>query len=249
MWAVSAQIALTLLACCMAKKLGDPEELLNWCLDGKNHKEKPGPEGELFSQCTPWKNRSCCTYNTTKNIHESRMYNFNYNHCNQIRNMSENCKRHFTQDHCFYECSPNIGPWVVKVNMKMRKERYYQVPLCASDCETWFLACQDDFTCTDNWIRNFIWVKGERNSCLRQAECRTFRQIFGTPNNFCQKVWDDSWKVVPDSEACMRLWFDGSDGNPNDNIARDKVRQMMAHSAASLYNSHALLSLVLLVVS
>jgi hypothetical protein len=29
--------------------------------------------------------------------------------------MSEGCKRHFIQDHCFYECSPNIRPWVVKV--------------------------------------------------------------------------------------------------------------------------------------
>lgn len=47
----------------------------------------------------------------------------------------------------------------------------------------------------------------------------------------------------------MRLWFDGSDANPNDNIARDKLRLMMDHSAAvtNPYTSHNLLSLILFV--
>ena len=67
-------------------------------------------------QCTPWKRRSCCTHNTTKNAHHSGLYNFNYDHCSQKKNMSEECKRHFLQDLCFYECSPNIGPWTVRVS-------------------------------------------------------------------------------------------------------------------------------------
>ncbi|XP_046676565.1 LOW QUALITY PROTEIN: folate receptor beta-like [Homalodisca vitripennis] len=218
---------------CLAQLTDDPSELLSWCLDGRHHKEKPGPEGELFSQCTPWKNRSCCTYNTTKNLHETKMYNFDYNHCSAVKNMSESCKRHFTQDHCFYECSPNIGPWVVKVNMKTRKERFYQVPLCASDCEAWFSACRDEYTCTDNWMRNFVWENGT-NKCLPGSECRTFRQVYRTADNFCQKVWDDAWKVMKDSEACMRLWFDGSGGNPNDNVARLKVQELTAVSGGGL---------------
>jgi len=69
----------------------------------------------VIFQCTPWKNRSCCTHNTTRNAHHSNLYNFNYDHCSQKKNMSEDCKRHFRQDLCFYECSPNIGPWTVKV--------------------------------------------------------------------------------------------------------------------------------------
>jgi hypothetical protein len=28
----------------------DPDQLLNWCLDGMHHKSKPGPEDELFDQ-------------------------------------------------------------------------------------------------------------------------------------------------------------------------------------------------------
>lgn len=66
-------------------------------------------------QCTPWKKRSCCTHDTTRNAHHSGLYNFNYDHCSQKKNMSEECRRHFRQDLCFYECSPNIGPWIVQV--------------------------------------------------------------------------------------------------------------------------------------
>jgi len=69
----------------------------------------------LMFQCTPWKRRSCCTHNTTTNAHHSGLYNFNYDHCSHKKNMSEECRRHFIQDLCFYECSPNIGPWTVRV--------------------------------------------------------------------------------------------------------------------------------------
>jgi hypothetical protein len=28
----------------------DPDQLLNWCLDGKYHKSSPGPEDDLYEQ-------------------------------------------------------------------------------------------------------------------------------------------------------------------------------------------------------
>jgi hypothetical protein len=42
-------------------------------------------------------------------------------------------------------------------------------------------------------------------------------------------VWDDAWKYTPDDQPCMRIWFDGEKGNPNDNIARLKVQQLMGY--------------------
>lgn len=33
-----------------AQVTDDADQLLNWCLDGKNHKTKPGPESQLFAQ-------------------------------------------------------------------------------------------------------------------------------------------------------------------------------------------------------
>jgi folate receptor len=71
--------------------------------------------------------------------------------------------------------------------MKTRNERFYQVPLCESDCTAWFAACIDEYTCTDNWFKNWVWSK-QGNRCQEGLECRTFREVFGTAGNFCEKV-------------------------------------------------------------
>jgi len=218
----------------------DPDRLLNWCLDGKHHKSRPGPE-DLYKQCTPWKRRSCCTPNTTRNAHHSGLYNFNYDHCSHKKNMSEECRRHFVQDLCFYECSPNIGPWTVRGSLKFRNERFYQVPLCQSDCTAWFAACVDDYTCKDNWINNWVWSK-QGNRCPVDMECRTFKEMFGTAESFCEKVWDDAWKYTPDDQPCMKIWFDGEKGNPNDNVAKLKVEQLMRQLNTGVERKSSLLS-------
>ncbi|KZS06035.1 Folate receptor gamma [Daphnia magna] len=208
----------------------DKRQLVNSCIDGNNHKREPGPEDSLHQQCSPWKNNSCCTGNTTVHAHGGKMYGFNYNHCPN-KKMSNKCLEHFVQDLCFYECSPNVGPWVQMVSsMKMRRERFLGVPLCATDCDDWFKACKDDFTCTDNWTLNFEWINGT-NRCRPESECRTFSEIFQNSSNFCERVWDHSWKYTDNSEPCMRIWFDGSQGNPNENVARWKIQQ--SNSAVS----------------
>ena len=68
----------------------------------------------LSVQCAPWRDNACCTANTSEQAHadDSYLYNFNWNHCGV---MSSQCKKHFTQDTCFYECSPHLGPWIQKV--------------------------------------------------------------------------------------------------------------------------------------
>jgi len=75
----------------------------------------------------------------------------------------------------------------MQVSMKIRNERFYQVPLCQSDCTAWFAACVDDYTCKDNWIKNWVWTE-QGNRCPEGMECRTFKEIFGTAENFCEKV-------------------------------------------------------------
>lgn len=34
----------------MSQLSNDPDQLLNWCLDGEHHKSKPGPEDALYEQ-------------------------------------------------------------------------------------------------------------------------------------------------------------------------------------------------------
>lgn len=71
--------------------------------------------------------------------------------------------------------------------MKMRRERFYDVPLCATDCDQWFDACRNDYTCTDNWTLNFKWKNGT-NHCPPESECRTFADVFVNASNFCERV-------------------------------------------------------------
>ncbi|CAB3385638.1 Hypothetical predicted protein [Cloeon dipterum] len=210
-----------------------------------NHKPEPGVEEFLKNQCEPWRNRSCCSHLVQDKLHELQLYNFDFEHCSQ--KLSPRCKKHFVQDLCFYECSPNVGPWIVSVKMKIRKERFYQVPLCQSDCDSWFEACQDDLTCIRNWIREFDWKSGKNYCPATSTGCKKFKNIWEKASDFCEEVWDHSWKVVPDSENCMRLWFNGNLGNPNDHVAKLKVLEMInsAHSTKAYFTTAAILTTLL----
>lgn len=87
--------------------------------------------------------------------------------------------------------------------MKMRRERFLGVPLCATDCDDWFKACKDDFTCTDNWTLNFEWINGT-NRCRPESECRTFSEIFQNSSNFCERVRN---KVLFSCYRCIQTNF------------------------------------------
>ncbi|KAJ8410851.1 hypothetical protein AAFF_G00188080 [Aldrovandia affinis] len=184
------------------------QEKLNMCMDGKHHKDIPGPEGKLYRQCFPWKDNACCKANTTEEAHNdnSYLYNFNWNHCGT---MSDACKKHFIQDTCFYECSPHLGPWIQPVDQTWRKERILHVPLCLEDCDTWWNDCKNDLTCKEDWHTGWDWST-DWNQCPKGAACRSFTEIFSNAQNMCEKIWSYSYKYTTytkDSGKCMQLWF------------------------------------------
>ncbi len=81
----------------------------------------------------------------------------------------------------------------------MRRERYYKIPLCQNDCNNWFNACKDDYTCRDNWNKGFKWVIRNEikvNECPSYESCETFKTKFGNSNNFCNRIWDESFEVT-----------------------------------------------------
>ncbi|KAK3610140.1 hypothetical protein CHS0354_039921 [Potamilus streckersoni] len=57
------------------------------------------------------------------------------------------------------------------------------------------------------------------------TSCKTFQEIFKDAGTFCNKIWDYTWQVVPDSQPCMRVQFNSS-SNPNDAVARWKANQL-----------------------
>jgi len=221
----------------------DTIDILNRCLETESHKIHPTPEEDLLEgHCAPWTNRSCCTKDVAEVIHYGNLYNFRYEHC-PTKKMSERCKAKFLQNHCFYECSPNVGPWIKKVNMKIRNETFVDVPLCKTDCDSWFDACKNDFTCIDNWTK-FSWEripgeKGKWNVCPKGTKCKPFSEIFQNSQQFCERIWDNSYKYTPDDQPCMRMSFEGSAGNPNDQVALWKVGQDEVNSASlsSIYSN------------
>lgn len=206
--------------------------LLHTCLDGVNHKHRPGQEDKLHNQCVPWRNYACCTAEVTRKMHQDRgLYNFNWSHCDIP--LSKACEKHFMQDLCFYECSPNLGPWLAPVTMKIRNEKAFHVPLCKSVCEDWFKDCKYDHTCVKNWAKHgqsFDWKSGT-NKCLAGNSCKLIKDMYSSASEFCEMVWDYSWKVVEDSEPCFQIWFDPSKGNPNDAVALAKVQEMQSSGA------------------
>lgn len=54
------------------------------------------------------------------------------------------------------------------------------------------------------------------------------KDMYSSASEFCEMVWDFTWKVVEDSEPCFQIWFDHSKGNPNDAVALAKVREIQS---------------------
>ncbi|XP_033111301.1 folate receptor beta-like [Anneissia japonica] len=203
------------------------EAYLNRCLDGVNHKTKPGPESNLFGQCNQYKELSCCTEETTRGLHQSHSWlNFNWHHCDT--QLSKACTAFLNHDLCFYECSPNVAPWLVPHNISIRNERYKGIPLCESECNAWWDACRYDLTCKDNWALGWDWSAGV-NVCPAGTTCRTFEDVFGSAANMCHQIWAGAFNVTADNEQCMVFYF--SDTNPNREVARYYAERMLKESS------------------
>ncbi|KAL2096276.1 hypothetical protein ACEWY4_008424 [Coilia grayii] len=232
-------VCVLLMLVCVVRAL----DKLNMCMDAKHHKTEPGPEGALYSQCSPWRSNACCRANTSEEAHadNSYLYNFTWSHCGAI---SAPCRSHFIQDGCFYECSPHLGPWIQQVNQTWRKERILNVPLCQEDCESWYADCRHDFTCKQDWHSGWDWSSGT-NRCPKGSKCRTFEEVFGSAKTMCEAIWSNSYSYTAlkkDSGRCMQLWFEGPD-NPNLEVARYYLSH--AHPQAVAVATTMLLPLLL----
>ena len=91
--------------------------------------------------------------------------------------MEPACKRHFIQDTCLYECSPNLGPWIQQVDQSWRKERILDVPLCKEDCQSWWEDCRSSYTCKSNWHKGWNWTSGS-NQCQWELTASPFISTF-----------------------------------------------------------------------
>jgi folate receptor len=102
----------------------------------------------------------------------------------------------------------------------MRTQRFYKIPLCKKDCDSWFDACKNDWTCRDNWNKGFRWIN-RTNYCPEHERCVTFKNKFKTAENFCSSIWDNSFEVEKDPKKCITFEFelDSYTKNPNQKVA------------------------------
>ncbi|RDD39469.1 Folate receptor gamma [Trichoplax sp. H2] len=221
-----------------------PRDTLNTCIASSYHKKVPTPEQDLV-ECKPWKARSCCTPATVKELSLTAnqvLYNFRWDHCG---NLSSQCYRYMVQDSCFYECSPNVGPWIVNASSSRRSERFMHVPICASFCDNWFAACENDKTCSGDWRYDWKWIN-RSNHCKANNTCKTFGQIFKTSKGFCEGLWHYSFKYQSDDKPCMKPWFETA-ANPNSDVAK-YYHNINAAQSSTLASSYLLLIIGFLVM-
>ena len=206
------------------------ESFLNKCISSKYHKQTPSSEPLKSIHCQPWNNNSCCTWNTTSKIEQDgplSLHGIVWDQCPQ-KGMSEKCRQHFMQDTCFYECSPNLGPWIqADTSSKItRKERIKNVPLCSSDCNSWYDDCFSDYTCNDNWETGWIWSKkGSMEMCPK--ECKRFSEYFKNSKDFCEKLFNYSFKYEEDESNCMHLV---PVGNSNELVTIKEAKRLASNS-------------------
>ncbi|KAA0193039.1 Folate receptor beta [Fasciolopsis buskii] len=177
------------------------ESYTNICPLGHHHKDNPSAEPGLVDFCYEWSESSCCTADLMRKLRAGLVYNFDHSHCNKT--MSEKCEAMFMQDLCIYQCSPNLGPWLVRSERKVGIERMYAAPLCMSDCNDWWEACRHELTCVENWSYEFDWSTG-RNKCPQGRDCLPFEKVYGNASQFCHAVWDGSWTAT-NSSQCLHL--------------------------------------------
>ncbi|XP_032114872.1 folate receptor gamma-like [Sapajus apella] len=166
--------------------------LLNVCMNTMHHKAQPGPEDNLYGQCRPWRKNACCTANTSQELHKdtSRLYKFNWEHCGR---MEPAWKRHFIQDTCLYECSPNLGPWIQQVNQSWSKERILNAHLCKEDSSAGGRTVAPPTPARATGTKAGIGPQGLM--CPAGALCRTFESYFPTAAALCEGLWSHSYKV------------------------------------------------------
>ncbi|XP_023932569.1 folate receptor beta [Lingula anatina] len=198
----------------------------------KSHsKSKPSPEPGL--ECPQYTKKSCCKAGVTEDFETKENWQniTSYVHCPQKSSLSPMCHKMFFDELCFFLCSPYIGPWIAPATHdEPVTDRFTDVPLCASECNSWWEACKGEYTCHENWYTDFDRDENGLNICKEGAECRTYEDVYGTAFHFCEIIWDHSFKVVPDEVPCMKFTFDPSGPDPNEATAR-----MVAETSAKMH--------------
>ncbi|XP_028408508.1 riboflavin-binding protein-like, partial [Dendronephthya gigantea] len=95
-----------------------------------------------------------------------------------------------------YSCEPRLYRWHTG-NATIKN-----VPICGDYCDSWYEACKDDETCIKNWLIGF---DTPDNTCPKDAKCQTFKEMYGSGKEVCNKMWGTSFRYVDPKCPCSRM--------------------------------------------
>lgn len=96
-------------------------------------------------------------------------------------------------------------------------------------------------------VRSPFSIPTGKDRCPGCAPCLPFSCYFPTPDDLCEKIWNNTFKASPEhrnSGRCLQKWFEPTHGNPNVEVAL-----YFASSASDWQLSYTLTSLCLLLHS
>uniref|UniRef100_A0A6B2FYP2 Folate receptor beta (Trinotate prediction) n=1 Tax=Myxobolus squamalis TaxID=59785 RepID=A0A6B2FYP2_MYXSQ len=162
------------------------------CANSVHHKAYPTPEKQSeLGRCSGWADTSCCDKEMAYNISNSDEEYYTgvpFNQCPEIKNLSKKCRDHFIGDLCLYFCGSMFDPWIVSSSSeKIRTQRIKNIPLCKKDCDEWFEACKDDFTCSDTWYPSTFDKINGQIKC--KSPCKTFLDYHQNAQKFCETIF------------------------------------------------------------
>jgi folate receptor len=118
------------------------------------HLDRPIAQPDSFTECHPYKDRSCCAERTVESADTLRLAygpGYDWNRCGKL---SAECARFFVQEACFYECSPNAGLFrkfsPLEFNESDASHNEWQLegmPIRGDYCDSWFDACHQELFC------------------------------------------------------------------------------------------------------
>ena len=168
------------------------------CISGPFHMNTSSPATKEYAECKAWSDNTCCTANFTEQLNKTRvrdLYGFHWGHC---KNISKKCEKFLVEEECFYQCEPRLFLWhVAKGTIK-------GVPICGDYCDAWYDACKDDETCVENWLTGFDF-SNNIYTCPRDAKCQTFKQVYGSGKELCNKMWGTSFRYVDPKCPCSKM--------------------------------------------
>nr|XP_039274360.1 riboflavin-binding protein-like [Styela clava] len=176
------------------------------CPFGAYTKEAPSQENNLKA-CKEYQCNSCCTEELTEQlvlVPLQMVGILNYSQCDG--GLSTACSNYMSYIQCYYQCSPNLYPWLHRVTRRLEN-----LPICASFCGDWYEACKDDRTCVDetDWLRGFQKVqvgddpKDITLQCKTGQPCRKYSEVYENAQKFCTEMWPGVTMYQTDESSCV----------------------------------------------